>query len=127
MGVVSLLGFRTEPGRLADHLAASAEALGHLRRLGLQAANFQTIAGGDVGVITTAINYANNADWAAGFQLVQGDEKFLEFWLRTRRPVARRCKSRVHCSPMSTRTTNRGLTGLAASFCPRSGGRCPAV
>ena len=82
MGVVSLIGFRTEPGRLADHLSASAEALGHLRRLGLQAANFQLIAGTDVGTITTSINYANNADYAASLQKVQGDGQFQEFWVR---------------------------------------------
>ncbi len=82
MGVVSLNGFRTEPGRLADHLSATVEALGHLRRLGMQAANFQAIAGGDVGTITTSINYANNADWAASLQKIQGDGQWQEFWGR---------------------------------------------
>jgi hypothetical protein len=82
MAVVSLSSFRTEPGRLADHLGAAAEALGHLRRLGLQAVNLQSIAGGDVGTIATSINYANNAAYAAGFQRVMGDEQWQEFWGR---------------------------------------------
>ena len=82
MAVVSVNGFRTAPGKLADHLAASAEALGHLRRLGLQAVNLQAVAGGDVGVITTSINYASNADYAAGLQRVLGDGEWQEFWGR---------------------------------------------
>jgi hypothetical protein len=82
MAVVSLNRFRTEPGRLADHLSASAEALEHLHRLGLQAFNLQAIAGGDVGTITTVVNYADNAEYAAALQRIQGDGKWQEFWAR---------------------------------------------
>ncbi len=82
MGVVSLHGFRTEPGRLADHMAASAEGLGHLRRLGLQAVTIQALAGGDVGTIATVVNYADHAGHTAAVQQVLGDEQWQEFWGR---------------------------------------------
>lgn len=82
MGVVSLSGFRTEPGRLADHTALAAEAVEHLQRLGMQAMNLQAIAGGDVGTIATVVNYADNAAYAAGFQAIMADDKWQEFWGR---------------------------------------------
>ena len=82
MGVISLNGFKTEPGRLADHLAASMEALGLLRGLGAQAVVLQAVAGGDIGTIATSINYADNADYATSMQKIQGDEKWQEFWMR---------------------------------------------
>ena len=82
MGVISLNGFKTEPGRLADHLAASMEALGLLRGLGAQAVVLQAIAGGDIGTIATSINYADNADYATSMQKIQGDAKWQEFWAR---------------------------------------------
>lgn len=80
MGVVSVNGFRTEPGRLDDHLAAAGEALGHLRRLGLQAITLQPIAGGDIGTVSTVVNYASNADHAAALQKIAGDEQWQAFW-----------------------------------------------
>ncbi len=82
MAVVSLNGFRTEPGRLAEHLSASAEALGHLRRLGVRAFNIQAVVGADVGTIATVLNYASNADYAASVQRVLGDAQWQEFWGR---------------------------------------------
>lgn len=82
MGVISLNGFKTEPGRLADHLAASMEALGLLRGLGARAVVLQALAGGDVGTIATSINYADNADYVTSMQKIQTDEKWQEFWLR---------------------------------------------
>jgi hypothetical protein len=82
MAVVSLSAFRTEPGRLADHLGAAAEALGHLRRLGFQAVNFQAVAGTDIGTISTSINYASNAAYATGMQQILADEQWQEFWGR---------------------------------------------
>lgn len=82
MGVISLNGFRTEPGRLADHLAASIEALGLLRGLGAQAVALQAVAGGDIGTIATSINYTDNADYATSMQKIQGDAKWQEFWAR---------------------------------------------
>jgi hypothetical protein len=80
MGVVSVNGFRTEPGRLDDHLAAAAEALGHLRRLGLQAITLQPVAGGDIGTIASVVNYASNADHAASLQKVGADQQWQDFW-----------------------------------------------
>ncbi len=82
MGVVTLNGFATQPGRLADHMAHSAEAHGHLTRLGLQAATLQSVAGSDVGTIATIVNYANNAAHAAAVQQVGEDEAWGEFWMR---------------------------------------------
>jgi len=82
MGVISLNGFRTEPGRLADHLAATMEALGLLRGLGANAVVLQPLAGGDIGTIATSINYADNADYVTSVQKIQGDEKWQEFWMR---------------------------------------------
>lgn len=82
MAVVSLNGFRSEPGRLADHMAASAEAHEHLTRMGMQAATLQALSGSDVGVIATIVNYENNAAHAAGVQKIMADDKWQEFWLR---------------------------------------------
>lgn len=82
MAVVSLSGFRTEPGRLADHMAASVEALGHLRRLGLQAILLQPIAGADVGSLAIVVNYADNAAYAAALQQIAADEQWQEFLAR---------------------------------------------
>jgi hypothetical protein len=82
MGVIALSGFRTEPGRLEDHLAAAAEAVEHLRRLGLQAVNLQAVAGGDVGTIATSINYADNTAYVKGLQAILGDEAWQDFWGR---------------------------------------------
>jgi hypothetical protein len=82
MGVIALSGFRTEPGRLEDHLAAAAEAVEHLRRLGLQAVNLQAVAGGDVGTVATSINYADNTAYVKGLQAILGDEAWQDFWGR---------------------------------------------
>ena len=82
MGVIALSGFRTEPGRLGDHLAAATEAVEHLRRLGLQAVNLQAVAGGDVGTVATSINYADNTAYVKGLQAILGDEAWQEFWGR---------------------------------------------
>ena len=88
MAVIALYGFRTAPGKLADHLAGAAEGLGHLRRLGLQAVNLQAIAGTDVGVIATSVNHASNADYAAAMQKVLADEQWQEFWMRVNSDAA---------------------------------------
>ena len=88
MAVVATYGYRTAAGKLAEHLAGAAEGLGHLRRLGLQAINLQAIAGTDVGVITTSVNHASNADYAAGVQKVLADEQWQEFWLRVNSDTA---------------------------------------
>jgi hypothetical protein len=77
MAVVSLSGFATDPGRLADHMAASMEALGHLRRRGQPSMLLQPISGGDIGTTSMVINYADNAD---GVQAIGADEQWQEFW-----------------------------------------------
>lgn len=82
MATVSLHGFQPSPGRAADHMAAAQEAIGHLRRLGLQAMLLQPIAGGDVGTTSTIINYADNAGYAAAMQAIGADEQWQEFWAR---------------------------------------------
>ncbi len=82
MAVTALNVFRTQPGKLAEHLAASTEALGHLRRLGIQAMTVQAMAGTDIGTITTSIGCANNAAWAQMAQTVGGDPEWQAFWGR---------------------------------------------
>jgi hypothetical protein len=82
MGVVSIHSFRTEPGRLAEHTANSAEALEHLQRLGLQAMTMSPVAGTDVGTIATVVNYEDNAHHATSMVKVQGDSEWQKFWLR---------------------------------------------
>lgn len=106
MAVVSLNGFRTEPGRLADHLTAAAEALQHLRRLGVQAVNLQPIAGSDVGTIATSINYASNADYAAASQRIMADATWQEFW------------GRVSANGSATQVESSLFTDVDASFQP---------
>jgi hypothetical protein len=82
MAVTSLNIFRTQPGKLAEHLATTAEAIGHFRRLGVHAMSLQAIAGGDIGSISTSIGCANNADWAKMMQTVGGDAAWQSFWSR---------------------------------------------
>ncbi|HMK10389.1 MAG TPA: hypothetical protein VK461_02275 [Acidimicrobiales bacterium] len=82
MALVSLFRLRPEPGRLADHLAESAELVEHVRRLGYQAANWQALVGGDVGTTVTTITAVNSTDFAAGMQKSMADDKFQEFMAR---------------------------------------------
>ena len=83
MAVVTLHGFKTEPGRTADHMASTAEAISHLRRLGLRAVALQPIAGSDVGTLSVSVNYANNADHVASVQKVQADSGWTDFWAKS--------------------------------------------
>jgi len=83
MGVVTLHGFKTEPGRAADHMASTAEAVTHLRRLELSAVALQLIAGTDAGTIAVSVNYENNADHMASLQKVQSDAGWQDFWARS--------------------------------------------
>jgi len=82
MAVVSLNGFKTNPGRNADHVAATTEAVGHLRRMGAQAFAFQSIAGGDVGTISVVSNYADNAAHMSSLQQLQADAGWQDFFAR---------------------------------------------
>jgi hypothetical protein len=83
MGIVTLHGFKTESGRTADHMASTAEAVTHLRRLGLRAVALQPIAGGDIGTISVSVNYESNADHVASIQRVQADAGWQDFWARS--------------------------------------------
>jgi hypothetical protein len=68
---------------MADHMTSTAEAITHLRRLGLQAVAMQPIAGSDVGTISVSVNYANNADHVASVQQVQADSGWTDFWAKS--------------------------------------------
>ena len=82
MAVSSIHGFKTAPGRLADHLATTAEGLEHLHRMGLQAVMLQPMAGTDVGTLSTVVTYESMAAYATAMQTVTADEGWQEFWAR---------------------------------------------
>lgn len=82
MGVVSLYGFRTLPGKLDAHIAAAEEARQLLVELGQQAITMQTIAGSEAGVIATVINHTDNVEWARSTQAVLTNPKWVEFYSR---------------------------------------------
>ncbi len=82
MAVASVTSFRTEPGRLGDHLALSVEALEHLRRLGMQAILIRCQSGADAGLIGMSVNHADNAEYARALETIAADEKWQEFWAR---------------------------------------------
>jgi hypothetical protein len=88
MAVVTLHGFETVPGQLANHMAASAEGHGHLTRLGIRAATLQSVAGSEAGTIATIMNHADNAAHAAAIQAIGADEAWAEYWLRVSAQVA---------------------------------------
>jgi hypothetical protein len=48
----------------------------------LRAVTLQTLVGSDVGVISTAINFANYADFAAGVGAIGADAEWQAFWAR---------------------------------------------
>ena len=121
MAVIALYGFRTAPGKLADHMAGAAEGLGHLRRLGLQAVNLQAIAGTDVGVITTSVNHASNADYATAMQKVLADEQWQEFWLRVDSDAAA-VEVESSCSSTSTPRSSPTRIGRSGLSSPRGRG-----
>ncbi len=80
MGVISLVSFKTAPGRLEDHLALMVGATARLRGLGLAAITLQPIAGTDIGSLAVAVNYPSNADHVAGLQKVQADAGWQQFY-----------------------------------------------
>lgn len=82
MAVVSISGFATEPGRTADHMAASMEAVEHLNRIGTPAFLLQPVAGADIGTLGIAANHADNAAYAAALQRAAADEQWQEFLAR---------------------------------------------
>lgn len=82
MAVVSLAGFRSEPGRTEEHMALHMEAAERLHGLGMAAAPLQAMAGGDIGTLAMSVNYASNADWAASAKKLQADSGWQEFYRR---------------------------------------------
>ena len=118
MAVTFLNGFRTNPGRLADHLASTAEAIGHLRRLDVQAFDMQPLTGTDVGTIVSATTHADNADWATSMQQVLADEGWQDFWGRvTSNPSAEQVESSLFADidPTFEPATDRPL-GVVSAF-----------
>ena len=82
MGVVSVHVFRTQPGRLADHEALSAEGRELLVAMGLPAITLRCIVGADIGTIATVVNYASFAEFGAANQKIAADPGWQEFWAR---------------------------------------------
>lgn len=82
MAVVSLVAFRSEPGRTEEHMALHMEAAERLRGMGMAAAPLQALAGGDIGTLAMSVNYANNADWAASAKKLQTDAGWQDFYRR---------------------------------------------
>ncbi len=80
MAVVSLTGFRTEPGRAGEHTALHMEATERLHAMGIAAAPLVALAGGDVGVLTMSVNHANNAEWVANTKKLQTDTGWQDFY-----------------------------------------------
>lgn len=82
MAVVSLVSFRSEPGRAEEHLALHMEATERLHALGVAAVPVQAMAGGDIGTLAMTVNYADNADWVATAKKLQTDAGWQEFYGR---------------------------------------------
>jgi hypothetical protein len=106
MALVSLHTFRTQPGRLADHIAASDEARRILQGLGLQAFTMQPITGTDVGTISLVINHADSTEWAASFAKVQADPGWQAF------------SARVTSDTIAEQVESSIFTDLDATFSP---------
>lgn len=83
MGVATIHGFKTEPGRGADHLASTLEAVTLLRGMDVRAVALQPIAGTDVGTLTVSVNYANNAEYATTMQKVQSDAGWQDLYAKS--------------------------------------------
>ena len=82
MAVVSLAGFRSEPGRTEEHMALHMEATELLHGMEMAAAPLQAMTGGDIGTLTMSVNYASNADWVASAKKMQTDSAWQEFYRR---------------------------------------------
>lgn len=82
MAVVSLAGFRSEPGRNEEHRALHMEATERLHGMGIAAVPLQPMAGGDIGTLAMSVNHGTNADWVANSKKMQGDTGWQEFYGR---------------------------------------------
>ena len=76
MGLVTIHGYRTLPGKLVEHAALMEEAKQKLQERGLQAALLQPIAGGEVGGIALAVLYADNRAHARALRQFQDDQEW---------------------------------------------------
>lgn len=106
MGVVSLYGFRTLPGKLDQHMAASEEARQLLSELGQQAMTLQTIAGSEAGIISTVLNHSDSREWAKATQEVMTNPRWVEFY------------SRVSAEAIAEPVENSQLVDLDPTFTP---------
>ena len=82
MAVVSLAGFRSEPGRTEEHMTLHMEATERLHAMGMAAAPLQAMAGGDIGTLTMSVNHASNAEWVANIKKMQTDPGWQDFYRR---------------------------------------------
>jgi hypothetical protein len=82
VAVVDVHIFRTSPGKLAEHLAFTTEAVGLLRARGLRANALQPVAGGDAGTISVVLNHADFTAYAAAVAAIAVDEEFQGFMVR---------------------------------------------
>lgn len=80
MALASIHVYRTLPGKLVEHQAATAEARERLQALGLAAFTLQPIAGTDVGTLATVVQYEDNRAYADAIQRVQADEDWMTFY-----------------------------------------------
>lgn len=125
MGVVSLYGFRTLPGKLNEHIAATEEARQLLVELGQQAMTLQSIAGSEVGTIATVTNHSDNAEWARATQAVMSDPRWLEFYSRvSAQAIAEPVETSVFqdLDPTFSPAPDRPLGAIASTqWVPRAG------
>lgn len=80
MGIISIVAFKTEPGKLEEHLAITAGATQRLREMGLAIVPMQAMVGTDVGTISMVGNYASNADYVAAVGKIQSDAGWQQFY-----------------------------------------------
>jgi len=88
-------------------MAATTEAVGHRRRMGLQSVALQPIAGTDIGQIIVATLHADNATHMASLQTMQSDAEWQDFFSRvTLDPVAELVESSILSDPDPTYQPN---------------------
>jgi hypothetical protein len=72
--------FKTRPGRLVEHMAASATARGHIERLGGKVRTMQSFGRGD-GTITTMIGFEDFTHYGEFGEKLDVDEQWASFWI----------------------------------------------
>jgi hypothetical protein len=129
MAVAYLIGYRTEPGMAIAHREVMSEGLGHLQRHGLQAVLLDAIVGADAGTLAFSINFANHAEFVAGYQKVQADETFQQYFAQAAtRATAHQVEATVwvDADPSFTPSADRPLGVLAATQWRARPGRAAA-